>query len=74
VKRTPCHHRMKRPQVADGGDTLQLWRVAVNILNKQTRGGPLGWGLGMGPGGLSRAQSNVVQNQISLFCRIRIHH
>jgi hypothetical protein len=35
---------MARPQVADGGDNLQVWRVAVNILNKQSqtanRGGP----------------------------------
>jgi hypothetical protein len=28
---------MSRPQVADGGDGLQIWRVAVNILNKQSR-------------------------------------
>jgi hypothetical protein len=26
---------MARPQVADGGDGLQLWRVATDILNKQ---------------------------------------
>jgi hypothetical protein len=26
---------MARPQVADGGDGLQIWRVAANILNKQ---------------------------------------
>jgi hypothetical protein len=28
---------MKHPQVADGGDDLQIWRVAVNILNKQSQ-------------------------------------
>jgi hypothetical protein len=28
---------MARPHVADGGDGLQIWRVAVNILNKQLR-------------------------------------
>jgi hypothetical protein len=45
----PCHHGMARPQVADGGDGLQIWRVAANILNKQpTRGGPPAWGLGVG--------------------------
>jgi hypothetical protein len=33
----PCHHGMARPQVADGGDTLQFWREAANILNKQPR-------------------------------------
>jgi hypothetical protein len=42
---------MARPQVADG-EGLQIWRVAANILNKQsrqpTRGGPSAWGLGVG--------------------------
>jgi hypothetical protein len=28
---------MARPQVADGGDALQVWMVAANILNKQSR-------------------------------------
>jgi hypothetical protein len=27
----PCHHGMARSRVADGGDGLQLWRVAENI-------------------------------------------
>jgi hypothetical protein len=27
---------MKLPQVADRGDGLHIWRVAVNILNKQS--------------------------------------
>jgi hypothetical protein len=39
-----CHRSTGRPQVADGGDGLQIWRVAVNIRNKQsgqpTRGSP----------------------------------
>jgi hypothetical protein len=34
-KWVPCHRGMARPQVADGGDALQLWVVAANILNKQ---------------------------------------
>jgi hypothetical protein len=29
----PCHNDMARPQVADGGDGLQIWRVAAIILN-----------------------------------------
>jgi hypothetical protein len=33
----PFHHGMARPQVADVGDALQFWRVAANILNKQSR-------------------------------------
>jgi hypothetical protein len=35
---------MARPQVANGGDGLQMWRVTENILNKLSRtaekGGP----------------------------------
>jgi hypothetical protein len=41
---------MACPQVVDRVDGLQIWRVAVNILNKQrgqpTRGGLPAWGLG----------------------------
>jgi hypothetical protein len=52
VKWVPCHHGKARPQVADGGDSLQIWRVAANILNKQSRiadrGGTPAWGLGGG--------------------------
>jgi hypothetical protein len=33
----PCHHGMVRPQVGDEGDCLQIWRVAANILNKQSQ-------------------------------------
>jgi hypothetical protein len=28
---------MERPQFADGGDGLYIWRVTANILNKQSR-------------------------------------
>jgi len=28
------HHGMERPPVADGGDGLQIWWIAANILNK----------------------------------------
>jgi hypothetical protein len=33
----PCHHGKVRPQVADVGEGLQIWRLAANILNKQSR-------------------------------------
>jgi len=29
----PCHHSTAFPQVADGRGSLQIWRIAVNILN-----------------------------------------
>jgi hypothetical protein len=37
IRWAPCHHGMARPQVADGRQYLQKWRVAANILNKQSR-------------------------------------
>jgi hypothetical protein len=48
VRRVPCHHGMVRPQVADGGDGLQVWRVPVNILNKQSRTADKGWSSSLG--------------------------
>jgi hypothetical protein len=52
VRWVPCHHGMARPQVADGGDALQLWSEAANILNKHSRTADKGWssswGLGVG--------------------------
>jgi len=26
-----CHHGMARPEVADGADVLQIWKVVVNL-------------------------------------------
>jgi hypothetical protein len=43
IRWVPCHHGMGCPQVADGGDGLQLWRVAANALNKQSRIAGKGW-------------------------------
>jgi hypothetical protein len=45
-----CHHGMARPQVADGGNGLQIWRVAANILNKQSRTVDKGWSSSLGVG------------------------
>jgi hypothetical protein len=42
------HHGMARPQVADGGDALQLWMVVANILNKQSRTADKGWSSSLG--------------------------
>jgi hypothetical protein len=52
VKWVPCHHGLARPQVADGGDGLQIWRISANILNKQSRTADKVWSsrLGFGRG------------------------
>jgi hypothetical protein len=43
VKWISCCHGMARPQVADKGDGFQIWRVAANILNKQSRTAEREW-------------------------------
>jgi hypothetical protein len=50
VKWVPCHHGTARPQVADGGDGLQIWRAAANVLNKHSWTADKGWSSRMGVG------------------------
>jgi hypothetical protein len=48
----PCHHDTAHPQVADGGDGLQICRVAATESNKQLLTADKGWSsiLGVGRG------------------------
>jgi hypothetical protein len=50
VKCVPYHHGTARPQVADGGDGLQIRSVAANILNKQPRTANKGFSSSLGVG------------------------
>jgi hypothetical protein len=50
VKLVHCHQGMTRPQVADRGDGLQIWRVAANILNEQSWTADSGWSSSLGVG------------------------
>jgi hypothetical protein len=50
IRWVACHHGMARPQVADGGDCLQIWRITANILNKQSRTADKGWSSSLGVG------------------------
>jgi hypothetical protein len=50
VKWVHRHYGMARPRVADRGDGLQVWRVAANILNKQSRTADSGWSSSLGVG------------------------
>jgi hypothetical protein len=34
VRWVPCHQGMACPHVADGGDGLQIWKVAATRFNK----------------------------------------
>jgi hypothetical protein len=72
VKWVPCHHGMTRPQVADGGDGLQIWRVAANILNKQSRTANNWWSsnLGLGEGITPRRKRNEMLHTASHLGRL----
>jgi hypothetical protein len=41
---------MARPQVTDVGDGLQIWKLAANILNKQSQTSDKGWSSSLGVG------------------------
>jgi hypothetical protein len=41
---------LPRPQIADGGDGLQILSVAANILNKQSRTADKEWPTSVGAG------------------------
>jgi hypothetical protein len=45
----PRHYGMERLRVADG-DVLQIWRVAANVLNKQSRAADKGRSSSLGVG------------------------
>jgi hypothetical protein len=51
---------MACPQVAEGGDGLQIWRAAANILNKQLWTAHKGWSSSLGVGrGANNAKSKL---------------
>jgi hypothetical protein len=54
---TMAWHGMACPQVVDEGESLQIWKVAANILKKQSRKANKGWssslGVGRGPNNAS---------------------
>jgi hypothetical protein len=54
VRWVPCHHGMARPQVADGGKSSRY--------GQPTRGGPLAWGLGVGPTTPNRKNFLLLRN------------
>jgi hypothetical protein len=66
---SPFHHGTARPQVADGGDGLEVRRVAANILNKQSRTSEKGWssslGVWRGSNNSPSQTLNMLQNGIA---------
>jgi hypothetical protein len=58
---------MARPQVATGGDRLQIWTVAVNTLNKQSRTADRGWSSSLV---VRRGASNHHRKTPDLLCNV----
>jgi hypothetical protein len=53
------------PQAVDGGDGLQTWRIAANILNKQSWAADEGWScleVGQGANNPHCKTSDLLQN------------
>jgi hypothetical protein len=67
VRWVPGHHSMSCPQVADGGNTLQVWRVAMNILNTQSRTADKEWSCSSG---LGVGQTTTHHKKISLLLNL----
>jgi len=38
---------MEHPQATDGADVHQIWKITVNILNKQSQAADMGWPLSL---------------------------
>lgn len=38
IKWGPCHHFTARPQAFEGNNGPQIWKVAANKVNRQSRG------------------------------------
>jgi hypothetical protein len=59
---------MVHPQVVDTGDGLQIWRVAVNVLNKESctadRNSTSSLGVGQGPSNTHRKKILHVANYL----------
>jgi hypothetical protein len=55
---------MAHPQVVDGEDGLQIWRVAANILNKQSRTANKEWSSSMGVGQLLTIKYKLVTKSL----------
>jgi hypothetical protein len=56
-------HDMARPRVAVGGDGLQIWREAANVLNKQSPIADKAWSssLGVGRGDINSKNARLLR-------------
>jgi hypothetical protein len=52
-----CHQDMACDRDVDGGDALQIWRVAANILNKESRTADMGCSSRFGVGRVANSSS-----------------
>jgi hypothetical protein len=62
-----CHHGTARPQIPDGGEDLQIRRVAANVSNKKSRTANKGWSssLGVGSGSTPHRNKSMMLRNVS---------
>jgi len=58
---------MVRLQVAEGGDGLQMWRVAANIMNKLSRTADKGWAPSLAVGRGTNNVENTLHRDSDLY-------
>jgi hypothetical protein len=61
-----CHNGMRRLRIADARDSIEIWRVAANMLNNQSYRAKKGWSytFGVGRGG------DICSRQLVTKCHI----
>jgi hypothetical protein len=67
VKCASCHRNLAHPQVADRGESFQIWRVAVNVMNMQSRRADSGWYYNLRVGWTPHIQS---PQEPSMLCNV----
>jgi hypothetical protein len=64
VRWVSCQHGIEHPQVADGGDGVELWKLAADILIKQSWTVDKGWSSRLGA---HRVQMKLLRNVQNSF-------
>jgi hypothetical protein len=59
-------------RVADGGNSLQIWRVDTNILNKQSRTADKGWSFSVGLPTPQRKKLSRYENSQEIYGKVQL--
>jgi hypothetical protein len=74
VKCVPCHHGTVHSQIAHGGECIQIWTVAANILNKQSQTADKGCPTALGGGLTAPHLTNIITRPNNTGCLKNTRH